>query len=314
MKAWGRQTAIATVPLGAIQEMTVLSNAFSSEFGWTSGPALNIVTKSGTNELSRRSALPDPSRRLAGEDVLDQGLLPAVRADLRHAQHARRRSTRWTFRMSSARSPARSAGRSSRTRRSSSPRLTTRGRIARRSSRPRCRPSVAGGRQPRLHGSSPDALRRPAGPQAHAEPELDVAFQRRSVLRRQPAGRRRRHERAQRRAPLCSPRMTRRARWCGPSGTRWRSRLTVPRRRPGYIRFHGRARPHRHSAPHPRGGQYRLARAARHGGHRRPGRSPRPNRAEPPNSDSPYFRVGACGEAFRPADRCGRARAWRVTC
>ena len=48
-EAWGRQTMIATVPLGAIQEVTVLSNAFSSEYGWTSGPALNIVTKSGTN-------------------------------------------------------------------------------------------------------------------------------------------------------------------------------------------------------------------------------------------------------------------------
>ena len=48
-EGWGRQTAITTVPIGAIQEMTVLSNAFSSEFGWTSGPALNIVTKSGTN-------------------------------------------------------------------------------------------------------------------------------------------------------------------------------------------------------------------------------------------------------------------------
>src|SRR5215475_2632905 len=50
-EAWGRQTAVATVPLGAIQEMNVLSNALSSEFGWTSGPALNIVTKSGTNSL-----------------------------------------------------------------------------------------------------------------------------------------------------------------------------------------------------------------------------------------------------------------------
>ena len=50
-EGWGRQTAIATVPLGAIQEITILSNAFSSEFGWTSGPALNIVTKSGTNAL-----------------------------------------------------------------------------------------------------------------------------------------------------------------------------------------------------------------------------------------------------------------------
>lgn len=50
-EGWGRQTMIATVPLGAIQEVTILSNSFSSEFGWTSGPALNIVTKSGTNEF-----------------------------------------------------------------------------------------------------------------------------------------------------------------------------------------------------------------------------------------------------------------------
>jgi hypothetical protein len=50
-EGWGRQVQIATVPIGAIQEMTVLSNAFSSEFGWTSGPALNIVTKAGTNDL-----------------------------------------------------------------------------------------------------------------------------------------------------------------------------------------------------------------------------------------------------------------------
>ena len=48
-EGWGRQTMLATVPIGAIQEMSVLSNAFSAEFGWTSGPALNIVTKSGTN-------------------------------------------------------------------------------------------------------------------------------------------------------------------------------------------------------------------------------------------------------------------------
>lgn len=50
-EAWGRQTAITTLPLGAVQEVTVLSNAFSAEYGWTSGPALNFVTKSGTNDL-----------------------------------------------------------------------------------------------------------------------------------------------------------------------------------------------------------------------------------------------------------------------
>ncbi|HEU4869977.1 MAG TPA: TonB-dependent receptor [Pyrinomonadaceae bacterium] len=50
-EGWGRQTSIATIPLGAIQEMAVISNAFSAEYGWTAGPALNIVTKSGTNNL-----------------------------------------------------------------------------------------------------------------------------------------------------------------------------------------------------------------------------------------------------------------------
>ncbi len=50
-EAWGRQTAVATIPLGAIQEIAIISNAFSAEFGWTAGPALNIVTKSGTNGL-----------------------------------------------------------------------------------------------------------------------------------------------------------------------------------------------------------------------------------------------------------------------
>ncbi|MEI6668745.1 MAG: TonB-dependent receptor [Acidobacteriota bacterium] len=50
-EGWGRQTMLATVPVGAVQEVAVLTNAFSAEFGWTSGPALNIVTKSGTNTL-----------------------------------------------------------------------------------------------------------------------------------------------------------------------------------------------------------------------------------------------------------------------
>jgi hypothetical protein len=49
-EAWGRQTMIATVPLGAVQEVTLLSNAFSAEYGWTAGPAVNVVTKSGTND------------------------------------------------------------------------------------------------------------------------------------------------------------------------------------------------------------------------------------------------------------------------
>jgi Carboxypeptidase regulatory-like domain/TonB dependent receptor-like, beta-barrel len=50
-EGWGRQTMLAAVPVGAVQEVSVLSNAFSAEFGWTAGPAFNIVTKSGTNSL-----------------------------------------------------------------------------------------------------------------------------------------------------------------------------------------------------------------------------------------------------------------------
>jgi hypothetical protein len=50
-EGWGRQTAITTLPLNAVQEVNLLTNAFSAEYGWTSGPALNFVTKSGTNEF-----------------------------------------------------------------------------------------------------------------------------------------------------------------------------------------------------------------------------------------------------------------------
>src|SRR5206468_41491 len=46
---WGRQTMFSTLPIGAVQEMTVLSSAFSAEFGWTSSTAVNVVTKAGTN-------------------------------------------------------------------------------------------------------------------------------------------------------------------------------------------------------------------------------------------------------------------------
>ena len=53
-EGWGRQTMLTTVPLGAVQEAAVLTNAFSAEFGWTAGPAFNIVTKSGTNARPRR--------------------------------------------------------------------------------------------------------------------------------------------------------------------------------------------------------------------------------------------------------------------
>ena len=99
-EGWGRQTMLATVPVGAVQEVAVLSNAFSAEFGWTAGPALNIVTKSGTNALHGEGALPGPPGRLAGEDVLDRRLLRAVGPDAARRRARCTRSTRPTCRTS----------------------------------------------------------------------------------------------------------------------------------------------------------------------------------------------------------------------
>ncbi|MGC1616656.1 MAG: TonB-dependent receptor [Candidatus Acidiferrum sp.] len=45
--SWGRQTIFSNVPRDSVQEMTVLENAFSAEFGATTGGVVNIVTKTG---------------------------------------------------------------------------------------------------------------------------------------------------------------------------------------------------------------------------------------------------------------------------
>jgi hypothetical protein len=49
--SWGRQTIFSTIPLAALQEMTILENAFSAEYGGTTGSAVNIVTKSGGDKF-----------------------------------------------------------------------------------------------------------------------------------------------------------------------------------------------------------------------------------------------------------------------
>jgi outer membrane receptor protein involved in Fe transport len=48
--AWGRQTIFTNVPLSAVSEFTVLTNAFSAEYGRTTGSAINVVTRSGGND------------------------------------------------------------------------------------------------------------------------------------------------------------------------------------------------------------------------------------------------------------------------
>jgi len=48
---WGRQTIFSNVPLDAVQEMTILTSAFSAEYGFTAGSVVNIVTQSGGNQF-----------------------------------------------------------------------------------------------------------------------------------------------------------------------------------------------------------------------------------------------------------------------
>ena len=46
---WGRQTLFTNLPLASVQEMTVLENSFSSEYGGSTGSSVNIVTRSGSD-------------------------------------------------------------------------------------------------------------------------------------------------------------------------------------------------------------------------------------------------------------------------
>jgi hypothetical protein len=49
--SWGRQTLFSNIPLGAVQEMTILNNGFSAEYGASTGSAVNIVTKTGSGQF-----------------------------------------------------------------------------------------------------------------------------------------------------------------------------------------------------------------------------------------------------------------------
>src|ERR1017187_8842844 len=49
--SWGRQTIFSNLPRTALEEMSVLANAFSAEYGGSTGSVLNIGTKSGATPL-----------------------------------------------------------------------------------------------------------------------------------------------------------------------------------------------------------------------------------------------------------------------
>ena len=68
--SWGRQTIFTNIPEAAVEEMTVLTNGFSAEYGASTGSVVNIVTRSGGDrlhgdllELYRPSA---PEAKLSG--------------------------------------------------------------------------------------------------------------------------------------------------------------------------------------------------------------------------------------------------------
>ncbi len=48
---WGRQTIFTNIPESAVEEMNVLTSAFSAEYGGSTGSVINIVTKSGGDKF-----------------------------------------------------------------------------------------------------------------------------------------------------------------------------------------------------------------------------------------------------------------------
>jgi len=48
---WGRQSMFTSLPMSTVEEFEILRNPISAEYGRTSGSAINIVTRSGTNDL-----------------------------------------------------------------------------------------------------------------------------------------------------------------------------------------------------------------------------------------------------------------------
>jgi hypothetical protein len=54
--SWGRQTIFTNIPRSAVQQMTILTNSFSSEYGASTGSVVNIVTKSGGHDIHGEGA------------------------------------------------------------------------------------------------------------------------------------------------------------------------------------------------------------------------------------------------------------------
>ena len=200
-EAWGRQTMIATVPLGAVQEMTVLSNAFSSEFGWTAGPALNIVTKSGTNGLHGEALYLGRPGDMQAKTFSTKGFCPpSVSSCVTPSTLTAINPVDVPDALSQYSGSIGGALIKDKTFFFATGDYTRQNRTAFLSSTLPAFLLPANGNLAYEGHYRQTSVQRTPGPQAHIEPEPDVSHERRSLSRRQPAGRRRRHERAQRRA------------------------------------------------------------------------------------------------------------------
>src|SRR5207244_13421522 len=61
---------VGLVPEDAIEEFQVITNQFSAEYGHSSGPFINLVTKSGTNTLHGSGFLHYRQKDLQANDFL----------------------------------------------------------------------------------------------------------------------------------------------------------------------------------------------------------------------------------------------------
>ena len=80
-------------PPDAIEEFKILTHAFGAEYGRNAGSVVNVVTKSGTNTLSRRGLGVQPRRRAAGAQLLRAA--ESAEAELKQNQFGGASAARW---------------------------------------------------------------------------------------------------------------------------------------------------------------------------------------------------------------------------
>ena len=87
-EGWGRQTMLITVPVGAVQEVDDPLERVHRRVRLDPGPAMNIVTKSGTNTFHGEVLYMVRPGDVSGDVVLDERA--SARRRYRRARRRRR--------------------------------------------------------------------------------------------------------------------------------------------------------------------------------------------------------------------------------